>query len=73
MDLEDPKMKAVVANFFDLEKAIEKDPALSHEKLAVLRSWSTNQDNIFPGMTGECTACRSSRGFKTANSQGPEI
>ncbi|XP_034236752.1 alpha-tocopherol transfer protein-like [Thrips palmi] len=51
MDLQDPKMKAVVANFFDLEKAIEKDPDLSHEKLDVLRSWSKNRDDIFPGMT----------------------
>lgn len=51
MDLEDPKMKAVVANFFDLEKAIEKDPDLSHEKLSALRSWCQGRDDIFPGMT----------------------
>lgn len=44
-------MKAVVANFFDLEKAIEKDPKLSHEKLDALRSWSKTNPDIFPGMT----------------------
>lgn len=53
MDLEDPQMEAVVANFFDLEKAVAADADLSHEKLAELRKWAEGRDDILPGMTGE--------------------
>ncbi|KAE8741141.1 hypothetical protein FOCC_FOCC013399 [Frankliniella occidentalis] len=52
MDVEDPQMAAVVANFFDLGKAIAADPDLSNEKLSELRKWSEGRgDEIFPGMT----------------------
>ncbi len=52
MDVEDPQMAAVVANFFDLDKAIAADPDLSREKLSELRKWSEGREEIFPGMTG---------------------
>ena len=51
MDLEDPQMVAVVANFYDLEKAIAADPDLSHEKLCQVRKWAADTPEILPGMT----------------------
>lgn len=51
MDLKDPQMAAVVANFFDLEEAIDADSDLSREKLAEIRKWAEGREDIFPGMT----------------------
>ena len=51
--MEDPSIVAVVANFFDLEKAIAADPDVSHDKLSEVRRWAGDRQEIFTGMTGE--------------------